>query len=118
MLRKLLAGLGLGALAALIVIGLAVSTDLLDRYELTTYDWRMRLAAAPQAVDKDIVFVEINDLSIRELQDPNGYRMRWPWPRVAMGLAIEFLRRGQAKVIAVDVEYPERDFVKTYVFDD
>ena len=49
MLRKLLAGLGLGALAALIVLGLAASTDLLDRLELTTYDWRMRLAADPAA---------------------------------------------------------------------
>src|SRR3954469_7083004 len=116
MLRKLLAGLGLGALAALIVIGLAVSTDLLDRYELTTYDWRMRLAAAPQSVNKDIVFLEINDLSIRELQD--GYHMRWPWPRVAMGLAVEFLRRAPAKVIAVDVSFPERDYVEQYSFDD
>ena len=116
MLRKLLAGLGLGALAALIVLAVAASSDLLDRYELTTYDWRMRLAAAPQAVNKDIVFVEINDLSIRELQQ--GFHMRWPWPRVALGLAIEFLRRAPAKVIAVDVSFPEHDYVVTYVFDD
>ena len=60
-----LAGLGLGALAAVIVLGLAASTDLLDRLELTTYDWRMRLAADPASVNKDIVLVEINDLSIR-----------------------------------------------------
>src|SRR5690242_9389356 len=98
-LRKLLAGLGLGALAALLVLGVAAAGDLLDRVELTTYDWRMRLAADPAAVNKDIVLVEINDLSIRELQA--GYRMRWPWPRVAMGLAIDFLHRGGAKVVAV-----------------
>src|SRR6187401_505936 len=101
--RKLLAGLGLGALAALIVLGLAASTDLLDRLELTTYDWRMRLAADPKAVNKDIVLVEINDLSIRQLQD--GFRMRWPWPRVAVGLVIDFLHRGQAKVVAVDMSF-------------
>jgi hypothetical protein len=116
MLRKLLAGLGLGALAALIVLAVAASSDLLERYELTTYDWRMRLAAAPQAVNKDIVFVELNDLSIRELQQ--GFHMRWPWPRVALGLAIEFLRRAPAKVIAVDMSFPEHDYVVTYVFDD
>ena len=116
MLRKLLAGLGLGALAALIVLGLSASTDLLDRQELTTYDWRMRLAADPASVNKNIVLIEINDLSIRELQ--MGYRMRWPWPRVAMGLAIDFLHRGGAKVVAVDMLYTEHDLVETYVFDD
>ena len=116
MLRKLAAGVGLGALAAVLVLALAASTDLPDRLELTTYDWRMRLAAEPKSVNKDIVLVEVNDISIRQLQD--GYRMRWPWPRVAFGLVIDFLHRGQAKVIAVDVSFPERDHVETYVFDD
>jgi adenylate cyclase len=115
-LRKLLAGLGLGSLAALLVLGAAGSGDLLDRLELTTYDWRMRLAADPSAVNQDIVLVEINDLSIRELQA--GYRMRWPWPRIAMALAIDFLHRGGARVIAVDVAFTEEDQVDTYVFDD
>ncbi len=116
MLRKLIAGLGLGALAAALVLALASSADLLDRQELTTYDWRMRLAADPAHVDKNIVLVEINDLSIRQLQD--GFRMRWPWPRVAVGLAIDFLRRGHAKVVAVDLSFSERDQVESYVFDD
>ena len=117
-LRKLLAGLGLGSLAALLVLGVAGSGDLLDRLELTTYDWRMRLAADPASVNQDIVLVEINDLSIRQLADPNGYRMRWPWPRVTMGLAIDFLHRAGAKVIAVDVAYTEHDQVDAYIFDD
>ncbi len=115
-LRKAAIGVGLGMLAALVMIALTTSSDLLDRYEMTTYDWRMRLAARPQSVNRDIVFVEINDLSIRTLQQ--DFRMRWPWPRVAMGLAIEFLRRAPARVIAVDVAYPERDFVEQYSFDD
>jgi adenylate cyclase len=115
MLRKVLAGLGLGALAAGIVLALAASTDLLDRLELTTYDWRMRLAADPAAVNKDIVLVEINDLSIREMQDIFG---RWPWPRLAISFAIDFLRRGPAKVVAVDMSLPEKDRVVTYVWDD
>jgi adenylate cyclase len=116
MLRKVAAGLGLGALAAAIVLGLAASADLFDRYELTTYDWRMRLAENSSAINKNIVLVEIDDLSIRELQQ--GYRMRWPWPRVAFGLVVDFLHRGGAKVVAIDVSFPERDQVLTYVFDD
>src|SRR5215510_5263850 len=117
-LRKIATGVALGVLASALVLIVNASTDLVDRYEFITYDWRMRLAAAPEAVNKDIVFVEINDLSIRELQNPTGFRMRWPWPRVAMGLAIEFLKRAPAKVIAIDVSFPERDYVNEYTFDD
>jgi adenylate cyclase len=115
-IRKFAIGVALGAVAALIVLAVAASSDLIDRYELTTYDWRMRLSAAPQAVNKDIVFVEINDLSIRTLQ--HDFRMRWPWPRVAIGLAIEFLHRAPAKVVAVDVAFTEHDYVEQYSFDD
>jgi adenylate cyclase len=118
LLRKTAIGIGLGVLAALLILAAAASTDLLDRYELTTYDWRMRLAASPQSVSKDIVFIEINDLSIRELQDPNGYKMRWPWPRVAVGLVVEYLRRAPAKVVAIDLSFSEHDYVEQYSFDD
>jgi adenylate cyclase len=116
MIRKTAIGLGIGALAAAAVLVVAATGDLLDRYELTTYDWRMRLAAAPQSVNRDIVFIEINDLSIRKLQE--NFRMRWPWPRVATGLAIEFLHRAPAKVVAIDVAFPEHDYVEQYSFDD
>jgi adenylate cyclase len=76
----------------------------------------MRLAASPQSVNKDIVFVEINDLSIRKLQE--HFHMRWPWPRVAFGLVVEFLKRAPAKVVAIDVAFPEHDYVEQYSFDD
>jgi adenylate cyclase len=117
-LHKLAAGLGLGAATAAIVLSVAASADLLNRYELTTYDWRMRLAEDPASVNKNIVLVNIDDLSIRQLQDPDGYRMRWPWPRVAIGLVVEYLRRAPAKVVAIDLEFPEHDFVREYTFDD
>src|SRR6185503_10161512 len=113
--RKLLSGLGLGAVAALLVLAVAGATDLLDRLELTTYDWRMRLAADPAHVDRNIVLVEVNDLSIREMSGVFG---RWPWPRLAVSFAIDFLRRGPAKVVAVDMSLPEKDRVVTYVWDD
>jgi len=115
MLRKLLSGLGLGAVAALLVLAVAGTGDLLDRLELTTYDWRMRLAADPAHVDRNIVLVEVNDLSIREMSGVFG---RWPWPRLAVSFAIDFLRRGPARVVAVDLSLPEDDRVETYVWDD
>ncbi|HTM26465.1 MAG TPA: adenylate/guanylate cyclase domain-containing protein [Vicinamibacterales bacterium] len=113
-LRKLAAGLGLGALAAAIVLTLAASADLFDRLELTTYDWRMRLAADPRSVNRNIVLVEINNLSIREMSATFG---RWPWPRLAISFAIDFLHRAPAKVIAVDISLPENDAVKAYQLD-
>src|SRR5258708_27313884 len=114
MLRRLLAGLGRGALAALIVLGLAASTDLLDRLELTTYDWRMRLAADPASVNTDIVLVEINDSTIREMSGVFGH---WPWPRLAVSFVIDYLRRAPAKVVAVDILSSEADKVAQYDFE-
>lgn len=115
MLRKLLAGLGLGALAAVIVLVIAASTDLLDRLELTTYDWRMRLAVDPKTVNKDIVLVKIDDASIRAMAPTFG---RWPWPRLAMSFGLDFLKRAPAKVVAIDVLFTEQDqVVESYVFD-
>jgi adenylate cyclase len=114
MLRKLAAGLGLGALAAVIVLALAASTDLLDRLELTTYDWRMRQAADPQSLNKDIVLVEINDSSIREMSPVFGH---WPWPRLAVSFIIDYLHRAPAKVVAVDLGFSERDKVAKYDFE-
>ncbi len=115
MLRKVAAGLGLGAVAALFVLAGAASVDLLDRVELTTYDWRMRLAADPSSVNKDIVLVKIDDAAIRQMAPTFG---RWPWPRLALSFALDFLRRGGAKVVAVDVILAEQDkVIAEYVFD-
>jgi adenylate cyclase len=115
-LHKLTVGVGLGVFAGALVLGFAAISDLPDRYELKTYDWRMRLAEDPASVNRNIVFVQINDVSIRDLQQ--GFHMRWPWPRVAMGLVVQFLRRAPAKVVAIDVEFPEHDYVEQMSFDD
>lgn len=98
-MRKLVAGLLLGAGAAAIVL-LIGWTGRLDRVELSLYDWRVRQAADPRSVHPDIVLVEINDTSIRDLSQVAG---RWPWPRVLQSSLIDFLKRGGARVIAYDV---------------
>lgn len=113
-LRKLAAGLALGTLSALIVLALAASTDLFDRVELTTYDWRMRLAADPAAVNKNIVLVEISDATLREMEPFFGH---WPWPRLAVSFVIDYLKRAPAKVIAVDLTLAENDRVLSYDID-
>lgn len=104
-MRKLVAGvlLGLATAAFVLLIGWA---GFLDVVELKAYDWRVRQRADPAAVHPDIVIVEINDASIRDLAGLVG---RWPWPRVTLAGALDFLSRAPAKVIAVDLTILEPD---------
>jgi adenylate cyclase len=101
--RKLGAGFGIGLGTALFVVALT-SFGALQRSELMTYDWRMRQSKDPASVAKDIVLVEINDTTLRDLSPAFG---RWPWPRVAMASLVDFLSRAPAKVIAIDVGFWE-----------
>jgi adenylate cyclase len=108
--RKVVAGLLLGIGAAAIVLALH-SAGFLETAELKLYDWRMRLAAAPASVDHDIVLVEINESTVRDMEPIFGH---WPWPRVALSYVINYLHRAPAKVVAVDITFAERDRVAQY----
>ena len=103
MMRKVLAGLGLGIGAAAIVLGIG-AFGWLDRLETSTYDWRTTLAARTAPASPGIVLVEINDSTVRDLAPYYG---RWPWPRIVFADLINYLNRGPAKVIAVDFTFPE-----------
>ena len=105
MIRKLLAGvsLGLGGAGLILLLGW---TGVLETPELWTYDWRIRQAADPSSISKDIVLVEFNDTTIRDLAPAIG---RWPWPRIAYASLIDYLSRAPAKVIAVDLLFLEPD---------
>ena len=108
MVRKSAIGvlLGLGSCAIVLLLGLFGTFDPL---ELDLYDWRMRRAAAnPPDVHRDIVIVELNDTTIRDLDPAFG---RWPWPRAVMALFVDFLNRAPAKVIALDFTLTEGDRV-------
>jgi adenylate cyclase len=102
--RKVVAGLLLGAGAAAIVF-LVGWTGALEKAELQLYDWRLRQLANPGAVNRDIVLVEINDASIHDYAEAVG---RWPWPRVLQSNLIDFLHRGPARVIAYDIQLSEK----------
>ena len=105
MIRKIAAGLLLGAGSALIVLILAVAQlGGLDRLDFQLYDWSLRRLANPGLVNQDIVLVEINDASIRDYSPAVG---RWPWPRVLQSNLIDFLQRAPARVIAYDIQLSE-----------
>jgi adenylate cyclase len=116
--RKLVAGLSLG-IAAAAVAALLASGGWLETAELKTYDWRMRTIARLRVandrplVHPDIVLVEINDATIRELAPLVG---RWPWPRALTAFLIDYLHRGQPATIAVDIGFWEPEREATYPF--
>jgi adenylate cyclase len=110
MVRKLFAGLALGVGSAVIVLLLAL-TGWLDLAELKSYDRRMLSAATPESVSKEIVLVEVNDTSIRDLQPLFG---RFPWPRIAYSYLIDYLHRAPARIVAMDILLPEPDNVQQY----
>ena len=105
--RKVAAGLALGLVSAGLVLLLGW-WGALDRAELIAYDWRIRYAADPASVSRDIVLVEINDTSLRDLSAPE-LAGRWPWPRVLLADVIDFLAQSSAKVVAVDLTILEPD---------
>lgn len=70
--------------------------DLLRRFELITYDLRMR--EAPVAAPPEILVVAIDERSIQQFQ-------AWPWPRSTHARLIDRLRAAGAKLIAFDVVF-------------
>jgi adenylate cyclase len=110
--------------SAAIVLGLDLLLDRLDRdrglnpltmIELKTYDWRLRKTARPEQARKDLVLVEIDEYSLRNLQRPAG---RWPWPRAVHSMLLDYLARAPARVIAYDVNFAEADTRRGFDFGD
>jgi adenylate cyclase len=98
-MRKAGAALVLGLAAAALIVMLA-ATGALERAEEWLYDWRMRQTADGSRAHPDIMLVVINDQTIRDMAPVFG---RWPWPRFAHSLLIDFLSRAPARVVAFDV---------------
>ena len=100
------------AAAALLLAGdraltaIAGEQNPLHIVELKTYDWRMRRTARPADARTDIVLVDIDERSLRDLQPVAG---RWPWPRVVHGELVDYLARGKPRVIAYDVGFTDPD---------
>jgi adenylate cyclase len=104
-MRATLIGVSLGVAAAGLALALSITPAGIN-LENSSYDWRLRATAQPDTARKDIVFVEINDSTIRALEPVFG---RWPWPRVVHAGIIDYLTRAKARVIAYDVLFLEGD---------
>jgi adenylate cyclase len=119
---KSAAGFLVGLGAAALVLGADLLFSLpsggtggnpLQTVELKSYDWRLTRAARPETARQDIVLVEIDEYSLRNLEP---YAGGWPWPRVAHAMLLDYLARGPAKVIAYDVNFAEPDDQGSFEF--
>ncbi len=115
MRRRLLAGLLVGAVAALLILGVdalyALAGDRtalhpLETLELKTYDWRLASTSRPGTARQDIALIEIDEYSLQNLEPAAG---RWPWPRIIHGSLIDYLSRAPARLIAYDVTFGAAD---------
>jgi adenylate cyclase len=119
-MRKAVAGLGIGVGVAAMVLLLAWP-GWLDRWELQSYDWRMRtiadirIARGVPLVHPDIVMVEVTDAAIRDLSEFVG---RWPWPRKVHAMLLDYIASGRPKAVAVDFTFLEPERESTYKFGD
>src|SRR5918998_4764804 len=105
MMRKAAAGLVVGLCGALLVLALT-NSNAFRTVELKTYDWRLTRTADPSTARKDIALVEIDEYSLRNLQQHAG---RWQWPRVVHASLIEYLNRGNPALIVYDVLFADAD---------
>ena len=105
MVRKAAAGLLIGMCAAGLVLALT-NLEAFHTVELKTYDWRLTRTADPSTARTDIALVEIDEYSLRNLQQHAG---RWPWPRVVHASLIDYLNRGKPKLIVYDVLFADED---------
>jgi adenylate cyclase len=108
--RRAAAGMLVGLGATTIVL---TAASLLQTVELKTYDWRLARTARPSTARKDIVLVEIDEYSLRNLQPNAG---RWPWPRAVHSMLIDYLARAPARVVAYDVVFSDADTRTGFAF--
>lgn len=100
-LTRLIAGVGLGILAAVFIWVLAkeIAPGLFYAYEARTYDWRVKKSVQdiPEQSIEDIVIVDIDGRSVSKL----GKFTQWDrsyYPRV-----INYLKEGGAAAIGLDI---------------
>lgn len=94
--------IGLAAGAALLVLQ---ALGWLAPLENVTWDWRARTLAQPGAATGNIKVVALDQASLDWALKTNG--LSWPWPRQVYAPIAQFLARGGAKAVALDIIFSE-----------
>ncbi len=97
-------GLFIGIGAALIAL-LLWRTGVFQRWEWTTWSWRVKLFARPSPHSNDIRLILLDQASLEWGKEAMG--LSWPWPREVYGPLLDFCRRGGARAAVFDVLFTE-----------
>ncbi len=69
-------------------------------------DWLVRHNALQHKPDPDIVIINIDDISLAQMNDMVG---KWTWPRAVYGELIQALHQQGARAIVFDLSFEDRD---------
>ena len=100
---KFLTAMVIGFLAWALVL-LLYWGNLLETYELKTYDQLCRLHAAKVPAPDDVVLIVVDQGSLQAAQRQG---INWPWPRQMYAPIVQFCASSGARAIAFDVLFTE-----------
>jgi adenylate cyclase len=103
--HRWLVGVGLALAAGLVALGLG-RVPVVRGIEWLLYDLRMRRTIDPAHAPANIVLIEIDEASLRDLEPFVG---RWPWPRVLHAHLLDYLARAPARLVVYDILFLEHD---------
>lgn len=104
---KALNAIVISTAAALISILLLVS-GWTEGIESKTWDWRVNLFAKPGKATDRIAVILLDQNSLDWGSKENGWS--WPWPRVVYSAMVDYLNKGEAASVALDMVVTEPSF--------
>lgn len=100
---KILLGSGIGLLAWVLVL-LLYFGDILESYELKTYDQLSRLKAKSSPAPEEVVLIVLDQNSLEAARKEG---INWPWPRQMYAPILHFCAAAGAKAVAFDILFTE-----------
>jgi adenylate cyclase len=100
---KIFSGAFIGLLAWALVL-LLYSGNILESYELKTYDQLCRLEANRSPAPEELVLIVVDQNSLTAAQKDG---VNWPWPRQMYAPILQFCAAGGAKAVAFDILFTE-----------
>jgi len=100
---KILGGAIIGVLVWVLVSSLYYG-NLLESYELKTYDQLCRLTASKSSAPDDIVLVVVDQGSLQAAQRQG---INWPWPRQMYAPIVQFCSSSGARAVVFDILFTE-----------
>lgn len=95
--------IGLGAGLAAVVL---CRSELADRVESRTWDWRVRRMANPGAATGLVRLILLDQTDLDWGRD-SDMKLSWPWPRATYAAISRFCKRAGAKSLMFDMIYTE-----------